>query len=87
MPTYEYTCPACGEECERFLPLRDRENQECASCGSRLTQQVRTPPQPNWPALARGESASPEAIARFDRNHKKKAEQENKAIAEHGSIN
>jgi hypothetical protein len=34
-----------------------------------------------------GDSASPEAINYFDRMHKKQREKEEKAIAEHGSIN
>lgn len=87
MPTFEYKCIACGDEDERLLPLRERQTQECASCGSALTQVVRTPPQPNWAALAMGESASPEAIDRFDRNHKNQKAREEKAIREHGSIN
>lgn len=87
MPTFEFTCPACGEEFDRWCKISERKSQQCASCGSIGVQQVRTPVKPHWTSLAMGDSASPEAIDHFDRMHRQKVEKEEKAIKEHGSIN
>lgn len=87
MPIYEYTCPDCSNEFEDLARIVDRKEQPCPVCDGIAKQVIRTPAKPNWPALARGHSASPEAIDRFDRNHRKQADKENKLILEHGSIN
>ena len=87
MPTYEYTCLACDIESEVICKMAERQNQQCSTCGGSLTQEVRTPAQPHWSSLAMGDSASPEAINKFDRMHRQKADQETAKIAEHGSIN
>lgn len=34
MPTYEYRCPACGEEFERFQRMSDEPRAECPACGA-----------------------------------------------------
>lgn len=86
MPTFEYTCPTCGEEFERWCKIIERKSQECGACGSIGEQRVRTPPRPDWVGLAMGDSASPEAIDRFDRVHKQQAAKEERLIREHGSI-
>jgi hypothetical protein len=41
-------------------------------------------PKIDWDALAKGDSASPEAIAHFDRKHKQQAAKEAKAKLDHG---
>jgi putative FmdB family regulatory protein len=33
MPTYEYRCPACGQEFEKFQRMSDEPRAECPSCG------------------------------------------------------
>lgn len=85
MPTYEYTCPKCGHEFERFCKLSERLDQKCGKCDNIGRPQVRTPARPNWTALAMGDSASPEAIKRFDKMHRDKKAKEDKAMREHGS--
>jgi putative FmdB family regulatory protein len=33
MPTYEYRCPACGEEFEKFQRMSDDPVADCPGCG------------------------------------------------------
>ncbi len=33
MPTYEYRCPSCGNEFEKFQRMSDEPVAECPSCG------------------------------------------------------
>ncbi len=34
MPTYEYRCPSCGNEFEKFQRMSDEPVAECPSCGA-----------------------------------------------------
>ncbi|HEX2091061.1 MAG TPA: zinc ribbon domain-containing protein [Longimicrobiaceae bacterium] len=34
MPTYEYRCPSCGNEFEKFQRMSDEPVAECPSCGT-----------------------------------------------------
>lgn len=34
MPTYEYRCPSCGTEFEKFQKMSDAPVAECPSCGA-----------------------------------------------------
>lgn len=34
MPTYEYRCPSCGDEFEKFQRMSDEPVAECPSCGA-----------------------------------------------------
>ncbi len=36
MPTYEYTCKACGEHLEVVQSFKDSPLTECAACGGQL---------------------------------------------------
>ena len=41
MPTYEYTCPACGRTFERQMSLSQHSAEAtCPSCGAIATQRV-----------------------------------------------
>ena len=33
MPTYEYECQACGEECEIFHSMSEEPKKKCPACG------------------------------------------------------
>lgn len=33
MPTYEYRCPSCGENFEKFQRMSDEPGAECPACG------------------------------------------------------
>lgn len=84
MPTYEYTCPSCGHEQEAFCKVSERSDQTCIVCGETTKQVVRTPAQPHWTSLAMGESASPEAIKKFDKMRREQKAKEEKSKATHG---
>jgi putative FmdB family regulatory protein len=34
MPTYEYRCPSCGNDFEKFQRMSDEPVAECPSCGA-----------------------------------------------------
>lgn len=34
MPTYEYRCPSCGNEFEKFQRMSDEPVAECPACGA-----------------------------------------------------
>lgn len=82
MPTYEYRCE-CGLNFERWCNVSERHDQQC-ECGRTATQVIRTAPQPHWTSLAMGSSASPEAIAKFDKMHREKRAKEDATYREHG---
>lgn len=84
MPTYEYSCPSCGCDFDRFCKSSERKDQECPDCGSTAKQVIRTPAKPHWSSLAMGAGASPEAIKKFDKMHREKVAKEQKTYREHG---
>lgn len=43
-----------------------------------------TAPKLDWSGMAQGENAGPEFIDRFEKSHRKRAEQERKHQQEHG---
>ena len=34
MPTYDYRCPQCGNDFEKFQKMSDEPGAECPSCGA-----------------------------------------------------
>jgi putative FmdB family regulatory protein len=40
MPTYEYRCPACGTDFEKFQKMSDPPEAECPSCGEAATRRM-----------------------------------------------
>lgn len=34
MPTYDYTCQACGKELEIFQPMTESPKRKCPECGA-----------------------------------------------------
>jgi putative FmdB family regulatory protein len=40
MPTYEYRCPACGTDFEKFQRMSDPPEAECPSCGEAATRRL-----------------------------------------------
>jgi putative FmdB family regulatory protein len=34
MPTYDYRCPKCGNDFEKFQKMSDEPGAECPKCGS-----------------------------------------------------
>jgi putative FmdB family regulatory protein len=40
MPTYEYRCPACGTDFEKFQKMSDPPMAECPSCGAEAARRI-----------------------------------------------
>lgn len=40
MPTYEYRCPACGADFEKFQRMSDEPVAECPKCGAKAERQI-----------------------------------------------
>lgn len=40
MPTYEYRCPECGNDFEKFQRMSDEPGAECPACGARATRRL-----------------------------------------------
>lgn len=40
MPTYEYRCPACGSEFEKFGKMSDPPVTECTRCGAEAQRKI-----------------------------------------------
>ena len=84
MPTYDYRCPNCGASDERFVKVTERLHQYCGECESLLTQVILKAPAPHWSSLAMGDSASPEAIKKFESMRREQRAREEKIYNEHG---
>lgn len=48
MPIYEYKCPCCGEEAERFCKVDERHAQVCEDCGASLLLRPSIPGGAVW---------------------------------------
>ena len=84
MPTFEFKCPDCGADFDRFCKIAEREETVHEGCVSIAKQVIRTNCSLNWTSLAMGSSASPEAISHFDKMHKDQAAKEAKSKKDHG---
>jgi putative FmdB family regulatory protein len=40
MPTYEYRCPECGTDFEKFQKMSDEPGAECPKCGAAAQRQI-----------------------------------------------
>jgi putative FmdB family regulatory protein len=40
MPTYEYRCPECGNEFEKFQRMSDEPVAECPACGAKSERKI-----------------------------------------------
>jgi putative FmdB family regulatory protein len=40
MPTYQYRCPACGHEFEKFEKMSAPGRSKCPQCGKRAERQI-----------------------------------------------
>ena len=83
MPLYDYRCRACRSVEEHFVPS-GTETALCAECGGTADKVFLEVAKPHWLALAQGDSASPEAVDKFERMHKEQAAKESKSLSEHG---
>lgn len=83
MPLHDYRCTSCGAVTEHFVSGRTPA-VECPKCASEATLVFLVCAKPAWLSLAQGENASPEAIDKFEKMHKQKADKEKKSLENHG---
>ena len=83
MPLHDYECSECGSVNEHFVN-GNVHTVRCLNCKGDAHRIFLTVAKPHWSALAMGSSASPEAIARFDRVHRQQKEKEEKSYKENG---
>jgi len=82
MPLHDFRCPY-GHVTEHFVKAGTKIVQ-CGDCLAQAKLVFLTSPKPLWMELAMGENASPEAIDKFEKMHKQKADKEAKIKKEHG---
>ena len=82
MILHDFRCRDCDLVREHFVG-RGVETYPC-ECGGIADRVILQAPKPDWLGLAQGDSASPEAIDKFDKMHRKQAAKESKALEEHG---
>ena len=83
MPLHDFRCRRCKHVHEHMVDA-GTTSMPCTECLGTAERVFLVAPKPDWLGLAQGDSASPEAIDKFDKMHKQQAEKESKAQAEHG---
>lgn len=83
MPLHDFECAKCGSVKEHFV-YGNVQQVDCLDCGGIAKKVFLVVAKPHWAALAQGDSASPEAIARFDRVHRQQKDKEDRSMREHG---
>lgn len=82
MPLFDFRCPE-GHVHDALVKAGVKVH-ECPECGQEAEQVWLSAPKLDWAGMAMGESAGPEFVARFEKSHKKRREQERKYKKEHG---
>ena len=82
MILHDFECTSCGKVTEH-LTTAGASHQPC-ECGGTAVKVILSAAKPHWSSLAMGDSASPEAIDRFERLHKQQRAKEAKAEENHG---
>jgi hypothetical protein len=83
MILHDFRCTECSEVEEHYCRAGEQASV-CDACGGVSQKILRSLAKPHWSSLAQGDSASPEAISRFERMHKQQKAKEDKSYAEHG---
>lgn len=80
--TFSFECLVCGHEFDDFV--KRGTLPPCTECGEATKQIIRHAPKLDWYGMAMGESAGPEFIDRFEKDHKNRKAHEEKIEREHG---
>lgn len=83
MILHDFECQSCGVVTEHLVSSSVYEI-DCIYCLGTTKRVILQAAKPHWSSLAMGDSASPEAIDRFERLHKQQKAKEEKTYAEHG---
>lgn len=82
MPIHDFRCP--DGHVHEALVKHGVNERVCPDCGKQAEKKFLTAPKLDWMGMAQGENAGPEFVARFDKAHKKRREQEQNHKREHG---
>ena len=81
MPIYSYRCP-CGTSFDELVPLAERAEQPCESCGTAAPQRI-TPVRIDY--LAMGVDPDFETAGRkWEQSHAQQKAKEEKSVSNHG---
>ncbi|MHA2163609.1 MAG: hypothetical protein ACXABF_14420 [Candidatus Thorarchaeota archaeon] len=83
MIMHDHRCKECGSVTEALVQASVR-SVSCQLCGGHATRVILKAPNPDWTGLAMGDTASPEAINRFERSRKQQRDKEEKSLRENG---
>jgi hypothetical protein len=83
MIIHDYRCEECNQVEEHYVSQED-QLWICDECGGVSHRVILQAAKPHWLSLAQGDSASPEAINKFEKMHKNQKAKEDKSYAEHG---
>jgi hypothetical protein len=82
---FDYRCGGCGVlELGRFVRASEKDEQPCEGCKGSMTIVHTQAAHLDWDGLAKGSSASPEAIRHFHKKRKDRATKEGSTYREHG---
>lgn len=82
MPLFDFRCEYY--HVTEALVSSDVAAIKCPWCGQAANKLHLVAAKPAWLALAQGDSASPEAVERFDKMHRQQAAKETKSMQDHG---
>lgn len=82
MPLFDFRC-AAGHVTEA-LAHSSCDSISCEECGELAHKVLLRPPKIGWLQMGYQRDASPEAISRFDKMHRKQKAKDEKCYAEHG---
>ena len=83
MPIHDFRCTECKQVHTELVSAADKEHQ-CPACGAVSTVVFLQAPKLDWYNMAMGNNAGPEFIDRFEKNHRKQKEKEERCLQEHG---
>lgn len=82
MVVHDFRCDA-GHVSEHYVSS-GTDCVRCPTCWKPAHRVFLTAPKIDWAGMAQGENAGPEFIDRFEKNHKKEKERQEKIYREHG---
>lgn len=83
MPIFEFRCEACSHRYDYLGKWDDATS--CPECQSEDTTKLMSAPRIPVSALARGESATPDSIDRWQKMREQKMAIEQRKLADHGT--
>lgn len=83
MIIHDFRCVECGLVEERYVK-QGVHSVSCGKCDGFSKKITLKAPNPDWTGLAMGDSASPEAIDKFEKRRKQQRDKEERCFNENG---